>query len=75
MVLAVSISLVGFEYVFLMTGGGPANRTMTLPLYVYRMYTIPQYGYSNTIGLFTLFFGVAVMLLINRFFKMQESDL
>jgi raffinose/stachyose/melibiose transport system permease protein len=75
MVLAVSISLVGFEYVFLMTGGGPANRTMTLPLYVYRMYTIPQYGYSNTIGLATLLFGIIAMLLINRTFRMQESDL
>jgi raffinose/stachyose/melibiose transport system permease protein len=75
MVLAVSISLVGFEYVFLMTRGGPANQTMTLPLYVYRMYTLPQYGYSNTIGLVTLFFGLAVMLVINRTFRLQETDL
>ena len=75
MVLAVSISLIGFEYVYLMTEGGPANQTMTLPMYVYRMYRLPQYGYSNTIGLFTLLFGFAALLVIHRSFRMNEGDL
>lgn len=73
MVLAVSLSLVGFEYIFLMTRGGPANATMTLPFYIYRLYTVPRFGYSNLVGLVTLLLGFATILVVQRIVKFREE--
>lgn len=73
MVLAVSLSLVGFEYVFFMTRGGPSNATMTLPFYVWRLYTIPRFGYSNLVGLVTLLFGFGTIIIVQLVVRFREG--
>jgi raffinose/stachyose/melibiose transport system permease protein len=54
-----------FEYPFLMTGGGPANSTMNLSLYIYKeMVTANRYGISMAAGLITILVGVVIMGLV-----------
>ena len=55
-----------FEYPFLMTGGGPANSTTNLSLYIYReMVGSNRYGISMVAGLITVLLGFGIMLLVN----------
>lgn len=51
-----------FEYPFLMTGGGPANSTTNLSLFMYReMITANAYGSSMAAGIITIVFGILIM--------------
>ena len=55
-----------FEYPFLMTGGGPANSTMNLSLYIYKeMVGANRYGISMVAGLVTVFMGLIVIVFVN----------
>ncbi|WP_270170732.1 carbohydrate ABC transporter permease [Paenibacillus sp. SYP-B4298] len=54
-----------FEYPLLMTGGGPANETVNLSLYMYReMVTANRYGVSMATGIVSVGFGAVVMGLL-----------
>lgn len=54
-----------FEYPFLMTGGGPANSTMNLSLYIYKeMVGANRYGISMVAGLITVLLGLVVMVFV-----------
>lgn len=54
-----------FEYPFLMTGGGPANQTTNLSLYIYKeMVGANRYGVSMVAGIITVFLGLAIMLIV-----------
>jgi raffinose/stachyose/melibiose transport system permease protein len=60
-----------FEYPFIMTNGGSANRTINLSLYIYRqMITANQYGLSMAAGVVTLLMGAVflsvVMVVLGR---------
>ncbi len=49
-----------FAQPFLLTGGGPADATMTLSLYLYtQAFTVANYGYANAIG-----YSMAVIILV-----------
>jgi multiple sugar transport system permease protein/raffinose/stachyose/melibiose transport system permease protein len=62
-----------FEYPFIMTGGGPANSTMNLSLYIYRkMITANQYGLSMAAGVVTLIVGLILMSLV--FFVLRRFE-
>lgn len=55
-----------FEYPFLMTGGGPANSTMNLSLYIYKeMVGANRYGISMVAGLVTVMMGFIIMIMVN----------
>lgn len=61
----VGYALKMFEYPFIMTNGGPANRTINLSLYIHRqMITANQYGLSMAAGVVTLVVGVALLSVI-----------
>jgi len=63
-----------FELIFLTTNGGPGNATINLPMYIYKLaFNDNNYGYSNAISVLLILFGVLVVYLINRMFKMDES--
>jgi multiple sugar transport system permease protein len=50
-----------FDLVFILTGGGPADRTKVLSLYIYQVaYRFADPGYAAAISLFVLFFTVAL---------------
>ena len=66
-VIAIALLLRGmdalrlFDLVFILTGGGPADRTKVLSLYIYQVaYRFADPGYAAAISLFVLFVTVAL---------------
>jgi len=65
--------LVSFEYILLLTKGGPFYDTTVYALYVYRRaFESGQYGYGAALALFLIVIGVAVALFGWRFFDMER---
>ena len=65
--------LVSFEYILLLTKGGPFYDTTVYALYVYRRaFASGQYGYGAALALFLIMIGVAVALLGWRLFDLQR---
>lgn len=65
--------LVSFEYILLLTKGGPFYDTTVFALYVYRRaFESGQYGYGAALALFLIVIGVVVALLGWRFFDMER---
>jgi inositol-phosphate transport system permease protein len=65
--------LVSFEYILLLTKGGPFYDTTVYALYVYRRaFTSGQYGYGAALALFLVVIGVAVARLGWRFFDLNR---
>ena len=59
-----------FEYVYLMTGGGPANSTLTLPIVVYKvMFNEFKPSQSSAVAVFMMVF---LFLLIMLFTRIQQ---
>jgi inositol-phosphate transport system permease protein len=65
--------LVSFEYILLLTKGGPFYDTTVYALYVYRRaFESGQYAYGAALALFLIVIGVVVALLGWRFFDMER---
>ena len=65
--------LVSFEYILLLTKGGPFFDTTVYALYVYRRaFESGQYAYGSALALFLIIIGVVAALLGWRFFDMQK---
>ncbi|MFR4351272.1 MAG: carbohydrate ABC transporter permease [Roseburia sp.] len=62
-----------YEAIALTTAGGPGDDTMSLSVLLVRAITDYNYGFANAIGVVMFVFGLIVMLVINRLFKMNES--
>jgi len=64
-VLNVSFTLKMIEYPLIMTGGGPAGLTTTLPLYLFHQMT-RAYSYGKTMAsaLITFFAGVIILIIV-----------
>ncbi len=71
--LAAVLSLRQFEQVFLLTNGGPANRTSTMVLYLYKQIQNMRYGQANAASVMLICLGVVVILGIRRLFAMRSS--
>jgi inositol-phosphate transport system permease protein len=65
--------LVSFEYILLLTKGGPFYDTTVYALYIYRRaFESGQYGYGAALALFLIILGIGVALLGWRFFDMER---
>ncbi len=65
--------LVSFEYIMLLTQGGPFYDTTVYALYIYRRsFESGQYGYGAALALVLIVIGVVFALLGWRFFDMQR---
>jgi len=65
--------LVSFEYILLLTKGGPFYDTTVYALYIYRRaFESGQYGYGAALALFLIVIGIVVALLGWRFFDMER---
>jgi inositol-phosphate transport system permease protein len=65
--------LVSFEYILLLTGGGPFYDTTVYALYIYRRaFESGQYAYGAALALFLIVLGVILALIGWRFFDMQR---
>jgi inositol-phosphate transport system permease protein len=64
--------LVSFEYIWLITDGGPFYDTTVWALYVYkRAFDNGQYAFGAALALVLVVIGIAVALLMWRFFDMR----
>lgn len=74
-IMAASYMLQLFSLIYITTGGGPQSATTNLPLMLYQTSMKENnYGYANTIGVFIILLGIVSMVVINKVFKMNESD-
>jgi inositol-phosphate transport system permease protein len=65
--------MVSFEYILLLTRGGPFNATTVYALYVYRRaFEGGQYAYGAALALFLIVIGIVVALVGWRLFDMQK---
>lgn len=65
--------MVSFEYIWLLTQGGPFFDTTVYSLHVYkRAFFNGQYAYGAALALFMIVIGIVVALLGWRFFDMQK---
>ena len=74
MVIHQSLSLlVSFEYILLITGGGPFYDTTVFALYAYRRaFENGEYAYGAALSLILVFIGVATALVLWRFMDMKR---
>lgn len=62
-----------FEYPLLMTGGGPADSSMNMSLYIYReMISANRYGISMAAGLMTILMGTMAMGIVFGSLRLSE---
>ena len=65
--------LVSFEYILLITGGGPFYDTTVFSLYAYRRaFESGQYAYGAALSLILIVIGVVAALVLWRLMDMRE---
>ncbi len=64
MTLAMAYGLRHFEATFLLTNGGPANRTSVLGLQLYKMTSALDYGHANAVGATLVILGLVLITTI-----------
>ena len=63
-----------FGLIFIMTGGGPAQRSQTLPLYMYEQaFSYGQLGYGTAVALLLLMIGAVASLVYLRLLPEEEK--
>jgi ABC-type sugar transport system permease subunit len=66
-------SITTFEMVYATTGGGPGSASEVFGTLLYRTaFTYNNYGYSNAIGSFLVFFSFIATFLLNLFFSEEK---
>lgn len=73
MTLAAVLGLRQFEQVYLLTNGGPANRTSTMVLYLYKQIQNTRYGLANAASVMLICVGVVVILGIRALFEIRHK--
>ncbi len=73
MTLAAVMGLRQFEQVYLLTNGGPANRTSTMVLYLYKQIQNTRYGPANAASVMLICVGVIVILGIRALFEIERK--
>lgn len=71
--LAAVFGLRTFEQVYLLTNGGPANRTSVLVLYLYNQMRNNNYGGANASSVMLILTGALVIVLIRKIFTSKEE--
>lgn len=72
--LAMIFGLRTFEQVYLLTNGGPANRTSVLVLYLYNQMKTNDYGGANASSVMLILTGACVILIIRGFFSRINKE-
>ncbi|SCP97964.1 carbohydrate ABC transporter permease [Anaerobium acetethylicum] len=71
--LAAIFGLRTFEQVYLLTNGGPANRTSLVVLYLYNQMRDNNYGGANASSVILIVVGAIVIVSIRKMFKFEED--
>lgn len=72
--LAMIFGLRTFEQVYLLTNGGPANRTSVLVLYLYNQMKTNNYGGANASSVMLILTGACVILIIRGIFARLNKE-
>jgi carbohydrate ABC transporter membrane protein 1, CUT1 family (TC 3.A.1.1.-) len=65
--------LTSYEYILLITNGGPLNRSEVLALYSYHeAFQNFQFGYGSAVSLIIVVIALVLTLILWRFFRMKE---
>ena len=72
-ILSITARITMYEAIWLTTRGGPGNDTMSLPIVLVRNLQNHNLGMANAIAFVMLILGVAVMLIVRKSFRMEES--
>lgn len=72
--LAAVFGLRTFENIYLLTNGGPANRTSVIVLYLYNQMRNNKYGVANASSVVLILLGVLVIVTIRMIFARTKSD-
>lgn len=73
-ILAITSRIGMYEQIALTTAGGPGDDTMSLPIMLVKGIMDYRYGYANAVGVVMFVFGIVVLLLVNRLFRMDETN-
>ena len=74
-VLAATSMLQKLDIIMMTTSGGPGDRTMNLPMYLYRtVFTNNDYALANTQGVLLSTLGVITLLSIRMIYKMDKEE-
>ncbi|MFA9398051.1 MAG: carbohydrate ABC transporter permease [Clostridiaceae bacterium] len=75
MTIAMCYGLRQFEQTYVMTNGGPANKTMVIVLYLYNKIGDFRYGLANASGVILLIMGVIVIASIRKVFTVDKYEM
>ena len=73
-ILAVIFNLRQFEYVSLMTAGGPANKTQVLVVYIWNELSVQRLGRGNAAGVIMICIGAALLLILRKLLKSETYN-
>ncbi|MDF2514070.1 MAG: transporter permease [Herbinix sp.] len=74
-VLAATSMLQKLDIIMMTTSGGPGDRTMNLPMYLYRtVFTNNDYALANTQGVILSTLGIVTLLSIRMIYKMDKEE-
>lgn len=74
-ILAGTSMLQKMDIIMMTTGGGPGNTTLNLPMYIYKTALMDNnFGYSNSVGVFLIGFGIVFVLLVRYLFRIGNSQ-
>lgn len=71
--LAAIFGLRTFEQVYLLTNGGPANRTSLVVLYLYNQMRDNNYGGANASSVILIIVGAVVIVSIRKLFSLKKD--
>lgn len=69
--LAVVLGLRTFEQVYVLTNGGPMNRTSVIVMYLYKQMQSNNYGRANAAAMTLILVGTCTILLIRKLFNLR----
>lgn len=75
MTLAMIYGLRQFEQVYMLTNGGPANKTSVMVLYLYKQIQNYRYGLANASGVVLILVGTIVIITIKKLFSVEKYQM
>ena len=72
--LASVMGLRQFEQVYMLTNGGPANRTSTIVLYMYKKLQDSNYGLAGASAVILILVGVVFIVCIRKIFEGRNEE-
>lgn len=73
MLCSITARISMYEAIALTTSGGPGDDTMSLSVLLVRSITDYNYGFANAIGVVMFVFGLIIMAVINKAFRMSDT--